>query len=180
MSSTTSIAREVAEAHPEARLPCPVCGNTLAARNMGSHLMKVHAGDEGGVGGAWRGRRWLVFPATVVHEDGAIVLRTMLGRRRVTLPCSVEVGALVRARPEAGMSSYADDYNVPHETVRVGSYVRLGDAITIGCKSSANVKAHWTGWQQGPKRRGVDVMIDRRARVEIEYVLATAGALRPA
>ncbi|MBZ0234548.1 MAG: hypothetical protein K8M05_19610 [Deltaproteobacteria bacterium] len=176
-----TLARELAASSPDAKLPCPVCASTLAARNLEAHLAKVHGSDNGGGGGGpWRGRRWAIFPATLHHHDGSIVLRTLLGRRAVKLPCSVEVGTLVGVRPAAGMASYADDYNVPHDTVRTGAYLRLGDAITVGCRGGANVKAHWAGWTQGPRRRRADLIVDRRARVELEYVLAAAGALRPA
>lgn len=175
----SAFARELAASHPDAKLPCPVCANTLSARNLSAHLAKVHPGDDGAAR-PWQGRRFAIFPASLAHAEGSIVLRTLLGRRTVKLPCTVEVGTRVGQQTAAGMSSYADDHNVPHTDVRIGWYLRLGGAISIGCKTAANVKAHWTGWQQGPRRRIVDLVVERRVLVEVEYVLASAGALRPA
>jgi hypothetical protein len=172
-----TIARELAVSYPDAKLPCPVCANTLAARNLSSHLTKVHA--DAGVTGPWRGRRFVIFPASLVHDDGAIALRTLLGRRTVKLPCSIELGTRFGSHTAAGMSSYADDHDVPHHDVRIGWYLTLGGSITIGCNTAANAKSHWTGWQQGPRRRMVDIVVSRRVLVDVEYVLAATGAWSP-
>lgn len=174
----STVASELAARFPNARLPCPVCATSVNATNLTSHVAKVHAGAQPI---AWRGRRWGLFPASLalVEAPPAIVLSTLLRKRRVALPCTVQVGSLVGERIDAGMSSYADDTNVGTSTVKTGWYLRLGDAITIGCRTAANVKTHWAGWQQGPRRRITDVVVDRRVLVEIEYALAARGVLGP-
>ena len=119
MAPVPTVARELAAAHPDSKLPCPVCANTVKAPNLSSHVEKVHAGA---TAPPWRGRRWGMFPARLSHADRSIVLSTLLRRRAVTLPCAVHVGSLVGKQIEAGMSSYADDMNVPMTEVVVGWY----------------------------------------------------------
>ena len=177
MASVPTVVRELAAAHPESKLPCPVCANTVKASNLGSHVEKVHA--DAPTPPPWRGRRWGIFPARLEHADRSIVLHTLLRRRTVTLPCAVHVGSLIGQQAEAGMASYGDDMNIPMTEVTVGWYLRLGNAITIGCKRAANLKAHWVGWEPGPTRKLADLVVDRRVLVEIEYLLAGAGILRP-
>ena len=167
----STVAHGLAAAHPQAKLPCPVCANTVNAANLSSHVAKVHAGDAAPA--EWRGRRWGLLPARLAIVDGALELATLLGRRRVALPCAVVVGSLVTNRVNV-----IDEYE--SETVKTGWYMRIGDRITIGCRSAANVKAHWKGWTQGKRRRMTDVVVDRRVLVEIEYALAAAGALEVA
>lgn len=168
-------ALDIAAANPQARLPCPVCATTVKAENLAGHVAKVHADVPVPDG---KGKRWGFLPARLSIEDGAVVMRTLLSTRRVPLAGStVEVGGLVTSRPDPTMSSYADEMNVPHDTVRTGWYLRLGDRLTIGCRTAANVKEHWSGWTQGPRRRSCDVVAPRRIVVEIEYALAAAGVL---
>lgn len=167
----STVAYGLAAAHPQAKLPCPICANTVNASNLSSHVTKVHA-DVAALAD-WRGRRWSVLPARLALADGAIELRALLGRRRVALPCAVVVGSLVTDRVNV-----INEYEA--ETVKTGWYMRLGESITIGCRTAANVKAHWKGWTQGKRRRITDVVVDRRVLVEIEYALAAAGALEVA
>src|SRR3569623_2215347 len=42
--SALAVARGLAAAHPQAKLPCPLCGAGLRAENLEQHLVKVHAG----------------------------------------------------------------------------------------------------------------------------------------
>jgi hypothetical protein len=42
-TTAVAIARDLAAAHPAAKLPCPVCGTTLRADNLDKHLQKTHA-----------------------------------------------------------------------------------------------------------------------------------------
>lgn len=160
-----------------ARLPCSICAASVDEDNLPAHIAKVHANVAPLPG--WHGKRWGLFGASLALDGEAIALKTLLGTRRVALPCTVELGSLVGERTEAGMASYADEMNVPSETVRKGWYLRLGGRITIGCRRTNNVKAHWEGWTQGPRRRVPDLVVDRRVLVEIEHALARAGALRP-
>jgi hypothetical protein len=105
--------------------------------------------------------------------------RFRLGHRRVTLPARVEIGGLVRSVPSAGMSSYADDFNVPHDDVPAGTYLRLtgGGTIVVACKTSSAVRKHWTGWTPGKRRRGAHIRLDPPAFVTLQCALADSGAL---
>ena len=40
---TLTIARQLADLHPRARLPCPACGVSVNGNNLAKHLAKVHA-----------------------------------------------------------------------------------------------------------------------------------------
>lgn len=182
---TISIAGQLAERHPSARLPCPACGASVNADNLAKHLAKVHAGFVAPAP-PWRGKGLFgVFPTSIELDGDAFVLRHHLGlaRRRVSLPCTLEVGALVGTRPDALTASYADDYNMPGETVRVGRYLRLvGErSITIGCRQDTQFHVHWRRDQlaDGGKRRRCDVMLPRPALAAIEYELARRGLLVP-
>src|SRR5262245_54470212 len=138
---SVSIARGLAAQHPAARLPCPVCANTVNADHLDKHLEKVHA-DTSTPTAPWRGKGFLgLMPCSLALEGDVLAFRYALGlaTRRIPLTGAlvIETGALWGSRPDAGMSSYADDMNVPHERVRTGSYLRLvgPGTITIG----------WTG-----------------------------------
>jgi hypothetical protein len=116
---------------PSAMLPCPACAASVKAENLARHLDKTHPESPGGTA---------ALPSRLRVESGAVTLRRRfaLGHRRVTLPAEVEVGSLVKGRISAGMTSYADGYNVPHDDVRSGTYLRLsnGGSITIACRTS--------------------------------------------
>lgn len=172
--TTLLLAAELTAAHPEAKLPCPVCANTVNAPNLAAHVSAVHSVSAPCV---WRGRRWGFLPARLAVSEGALLLSTLLGTRQVALPCSVHIGLLVGTRPSAGMSSSSD--NVLEREVKTGWYLELGKAMTIGCKTAHNMKAHWVGWEPGPKRSIPHLMVDRRVLVEIEYLLASTGSIRP-
>lgn len=177
-------ARTLAAAHPDALLPCPVCVTSLRAANLDRHVAKVHAGVAIPATTRWSGRGLLgLLPGSLALDGDALVLRR-LGRRRVALPCAIELGALVGVRGDVVTSSYADELNHPGEEVRTGSYLRLvGDAaITIGCRQGTQARAHWdaAGWRRGERRRGCDLMVARPVLVAIEYALAARGLLVPA
>ena len=57
----------------------------------------------------------------LVLDGDALGLRRFGLKRRVPLEGSIEIGPIYGSRPTAGMASYADDFNVAHETVRTGS-----------------------------------------------------------
>jgi hypothetical protein len=122
-------------------------------------------------------------PASIAFDGDAIVL-LRLGKRRVSLPCKLEMGTLVGTRPDAIAANQAVEYNTPGETVRVGRYLRLvGDrSITIGCKHATQFDSHWRREQlaDGGRRRSCDVMLPRLALAAIEYELAQRGMLVPA
>lgn len=182
-------ARELATAHPQARLPCPACGTTVRADNLDRHLAKVHPGATA-PGSPWRGRGLLgIAPCRIELDGDALVLHHWLGlgRRAVGLPCAIEVGTLVGTRVDPVTASYADDSNQPGQTVRVGRYLRLIEqrggrgarAITIGCRQDTGFQAHW-GLRDGDRRRRWDLILPRTSLVAIEYELARRGVLVPA
>jgi len=179
---TISIARQLADLHPSARLPCPACGVSVNADNLAKHLAKVHA-DFSAVASPWRGRAFLgLLPASITFDGDALVLRRLF-QRRVSLPCKLEAGTLIGSRLEAGAASYADDYNMPAETIRIGDYLRLvGDrSITIGCRNDTQFHDHWRREQlvDGGRRRTCHIMLSRPALAAIEYELARRGVLVP-
>jgi len=180
-----AIARELAHAHRNSKLPCPVCVVTVKAENLDKHLEKVHPLVERHVATSWRGKMLMgLLPCKLVLDRDALVLHRFGLKRRVPLSGAIEMGPLYGSRPEAGMSSYADDMNVPHETVRTGSYMRIvgTTAITIGCKHSTQFAEHWNRgmWKRGGRGSSCDVLVERTTLVAIEYLLAQAGRLLPA
>ena len=180
-----AIARELAVTDPTSRLPCPICTARLDPLNLEHHLEKVHAGVEG-VADRWPGKgAFGIAPCSLLIEEEAIVLSHWLGlaKRRVTLPCEIEIGSLWGTQLEAG-SPLAADYNVPAITVRAGSYLRLiaGASITIGCKQAGELRQRWdhVGWRDGKRRGRCDILVRREALIAVEYALAALGLLVPA
>lgn len=118
--------------------------------------------------------------ATLSLTDDTLVLRHSLGlgRRVATLPCALVTGALVGGRPDLATSAYATDPNP--RPVRRGGYLQVG-AITIGCRASTSLRAHWDprGWRAGDARWTCDVVVSQEVMVAIEYALAARGALSP-
>jgi hypothetical protein len=106
-----------------------------------------------------------------------LILRRSLGfRRRIAHPpWTLEVGPLVGARSALG----ATDVGNPQDDPRTGTYLRFEgpQPITIGCRSSAALRKHWTGWRQGAQRRGADITLSRQDVLALQYVLALRGAL---
>lgn len=168
----TRAALELAARHPSAMLPCPACAAGVKAENLARHLDRTRPGSP--VGGS-------ALPSRLRVEPGAVTLRRrfLRGHRRVTLPAKVEVGGSVKGRISAGMTSCADDYNVPYDDVRSGTYLRLSDgaSITIACRTSTDVRRHWTGWTSGRARRRAHLRLDAPDFVRLQYALAGLGVL---
>lgn len=169
--SALTAALSLAALHPLATFPCPACAASVKAENLARHLEKTHPGQPSGAS----------LPARLRIEPGRVTLRRRfgLGRRRVALPAEVEIGRLVTSRPSAGTSSYADDYNVPHDEVQAGTYLRLsnGASITIACRTSTGVRKHWAGWTPGKPRRRAHLRLDAPGFVHLQYALATRNTL---
>jgi hypothetical protein len=226
-------ARQLATAHPGAKLPCPICGASLGAANLERHLAKVHAGAAASATTTWRGkdRRVIVtslialaiafvaviviinasglsvmhnasrallggclviavipllgalnkLPGSITLDRDAIVLRHSLGlgRRRVTLPCPLEAGALWRTRPD--LIGTQAGVNAPGTPERFGSYLRFAGprAITLGCSQAIQLTEHWAPAtvRAGQRRRLFDLLLDRPSLVALEYALAARGVL---
>ena len=168
--SATRTALALAGAHPGAMLPCPGCGASVKGENLARHIERTHGGtpdDE--------------LPPRLRIEPDAVTLRRRLGlgHRRVALPAQVEVGGMERGRPSAGMTSYADDHNVPYDRVPAGTYLRLsgGGRITVGCRTSTDLRRHWVGWSGGRRRQHLHLRLDAPQFVRLQYALAEQGAL---
>ena len=157
-------------------VPCPVCAASVNGGNLTRHLEKTHPGSPTDAVAALA-----ALPGRLRVEPGAVVLRRRfgLGQRRVSLPAKVEIGGLTKSVPSAGMTSYADDFNVPHDDVPAGTYLRLsGDgSIVVSCRQSTAVRKHWTGWTPGPRRRRSHLRLEAPAFVALQYVLAESGSL---
>jgi hypothetical protein len=121
------------------------------------------------------------LPCSLTFDGDAIVLGHSFGlaHRRVTLPCSIEVGTLTATRPDPITAQY--DVNAPGDTVRVGRYLRFVNnrSITIGCKQAVQL-AHWKELGTGKRRGRCDITVSRPALASIEYELAQRGLLVPA
>jgi hypothetical protein len=161
----------LADSHPAAMLPCPGCGASVRGENLARHLETTHGGSpDGGL------------PSRLRVEPGAVTLRRRfgLGRRRAALPAEVEVGGVAKGRISAEISSYADEYDGPYDKVPAGTYLRLagGGSITIGCRTSTDIRRHWAGWSGGRRRQHVHLRLDASQFVRLQY--ARALALRDA
>ena len=97
----------------------------------------------------------------------------------VALPAKVEVGSLCETRQQ--FSTGASDYGGPTTEIPAGAYIRLfagRRGVTVGCPTSTEVRAHWSGWSQGKRRSGWDVTIDAVSFVALQYVLVGRGLLQ--
>jgi hypothetical protein len=145
----------------------------VRGENLARHLERTHPG--GGGEAPW--------PSRLRVEPGRITVRGRLGltRRRVTLPAAAEIGGMSKGRPSAGMTSYADEFNVPHDRVPDGVYLRLtnGGSVTIACRTGTGVRRHWTGWTPGRRRQHAQIRLDAPAFVRLQYALAEQGVLTP-
>jgi len=131
MTIAVATAISLAAEHPSALLPCPVCAAGLKGENLERHLHATHGTDAAGAPASRE-----LHPRLRIEPDALVVHRRLgLGRRRVALPATVEIGGLAASVPSAGTTSYADDYNVPYDDddVAAGTYLRLtASGTTIG------------------------------------------------
>jgi len=175
-----AIARTLAAGHPQAMVPCPLCATSVRAANLERHVGRSHAARvaDDDAAGPWSDRRGLSAARLTVEGDH-VVLRGRLGvgARRVALVGRVELGGLTPSRPRSFMSSYDDHSGLSDSADElVGVYLRLRGA-TVGCAASTDVRKHWTGWKQGPPRRGCDIALAPEAFVQLQYTLAERGLL---
>ena len=121
-----------------------------------------------------------IFRGSVAIAGDRVRLRhSFLLRRTVKLPCAVEAGGLWGGRSDGVLP--ASEYNQPSTPIQIGNYVRLhgdGGSIIVVCRTSTQLREHWTGWTQGPKRHVCHLVVDRQAMVALEYALAKRGVLR--
>jgi len=121
-----------------------------------------------------------VLKARLVVEGDALVLRFALGlsRHRTPLRAPVEVGGLIRT--VGGSGGDPSRTGTPSMDVPAGTYLAVGTGrrrLVVGCSSSTEVRAHWSGWQPGGKRRRVDIILAAGHFVSIQYALHERGLL---
>lgn len=123
------------------------------------------------------------IPARLALAQNAIVMRGLVARRSVDLPCKIETGTIIEPRTEAGQPA---DYNAPGIQVDAGTYLRFKDdsgkisnKIVVACRA----KASHLGAARGKKRKKWDMELPREAFVALQYELLDRGLLavdRPA
>lgn len=175
-----AMARRIALQHPGATLGCPACDASLTASNLDRHLGKVHPDVLSPAPTAWRGVG-RVFRGHLALRDGHLELRRPLGLdRRVALPAAVTVGGARTTR--ADVIDVSLDVPTPrmHEE-RAGVYLQVGTgrrSIAVRCPSGGGVRRHWSGWQQGPRRRRWHITLAAPDFAALQYALAEVGMLQ--
>ncbi|WP_182377135.1 hypothetical protein [Nocardioides sp. WS12] len=122
-----------------------------------------------------------LFPGRLRVDERGVVLRHSygLGRRRLRTIDRVVLGGAWESRP-TGNSGNDDTYE--SVDVRVGSYLQLVAGrrrITVHCRTAGVVRTTWTGWQQGAKRKRVDITLDPAEFVALQFALWEIGVLAP-
>ena len=146
----------LAATHPESLLPCPVCLQSVKARNLLKHLDDTHPGAELPEGSV-RGRGFLGLPRTVALAD---------------LSGPVSGGRWEETYAEGLDATYGRSSG----TRRAGALLRVGD-LTLGFRQAPGVSKHWqvaTGTKRKPK-----VRLKPPEWAAVLYFLAARGDLRP-
>jgi hypothetical protein len=120
-----------------------------------------------------------LFPGRLrVDERGALLRHSFgLGRRRLRSIDRVVLGSAWESRP-AGNSGADDSYE--SADVRVGAYLQLCSGrrrITVHCRTGGGVRTTWAGWEQGRRRKGLDITLDRARFVALQLALWDLGVL---
>lgn len=122
-----------------------------------------------------------LFPGQLRVDERGVVLRHSygLGRRRLRSVEEVVLGSAWEGRP-SGTSGNDDNYE--SVDVRVGAYLQLCAGrrrITVHCRNAGVVRTTWTGWQQGVKRKRLDITLDAAEFVALQLALWELGVLTP-
>lgn len=112
-------------------------------------------------------------PARLALADNAIVLRGLVAKRSVDLPCEIEVGTIRDSRPDAIHRDI--ELNTPSVHFDAGTYLRFVGPreIVVACRA----KASHLGAPRGPKRTRWDIELPREAFVALQYALVERGLL---
>ncbi|MEV7396473.1 hypothetical protein [Aeromicrobium sp. NPDC092404] len=131
----------------------------------------------------WGAVAWGVplFPGRLrVDESGAVLRHSFgLARRRLSSIDKVVIGTAMESRP-SGNSGNDDSY--ASVDVRVGGYLQMRGGrrqITVHCPSAGGVRSTWAGWEQGKKRKRLDITLDPREFVALQLALWERGTLSP-
>lgn len=122
-----------------------------------------------------------LFPGRLRVDDRGALLRHSfgLGRRRLRTVDEVVLGGAWERRPST-VSSYEQSYE--SVDTKVGAYLELVAGrrrIRVHCRAPGLVRATWTGWKQGPRRRSLDITLDRAEFVALQLALWDLGVLAP-
>lgn len=122
-----------------------------------------------------------LFPGRLrVDGHGALLRHSYgLGRRRLRVIDRVLVGSVWEARP-AGVQGWDEG----HESTdtRAGVYLQLCAGrrrIRVHCRAGGALRSTWTGWEQGPRRKSLDITLDRTGFVALQLALWELGVLAP-
>ena len=122
-----------------------------------------------------------LFPGRLrMDERGALLRHSLgLGRRRLARIDRLVLGSAWESRP-AGSSGSDDTYE--SADVRVGTYLELGSgrrAITVHCRTAGSIRSTWSGWEQGKRRKRIDITLDRAEFVALQLALWEQDLLVP-
>lgn len=122
-----------------------------------------------------------LFPGRLrVDQDGAVLRHSFgLGRRRLSRVERVVIGSAWESRP-AGNSGNDDTYE--SVDVRVGAYLQLCAGrrrITVHCPVAGSLRSTCSGWEQGGRRKRMDITLDRTAFVALQLALWELDVLTP-
>ena len=165
-----------------------VAGAMKTQRTASSSTSKIRLAF-GGIGFAavaviiWSAVAWgaPLFPGRLrVDERGALLRHSFgLGRRRLDVIDRLVLGSAWESRP-TGSSGSDDSYE--SVDVRVGSYLQLRSgrrSITVHCRTAGSVRTTWSGWEQGKRRKRLDITVDRTAFVALQLALWERDLLVP-
>lgn len=114
-----------------------------------------------------------LFPGSLrVDARGAVLRHSFgLGRRRLAAIDRVVLGSAWESRP-AGSSGSEETYE--STDVRTGTYLQLCSGrrtITVHCRTGGSIRSTWSGWEQGERRKRLDITLDRTAFVALQLAL---------
>lgn len=128
----------------------------------------------------WSLVEWSVplFPGRLrVDHRGALLRHSFgLGRRRLRSIDQVVLGSAWESRPSGNSG---DDYSQSVDE-RIGTYLEMRRGrrgIRVHCRTGGAVRATWAGWDQGKRRKRLDITLDRTEFVALQLALWELGAL---
>ncbi|MFN0250986.1 MAG: hypothetical protein ACKV2T_29195 [Kofleriaceae bacterium] len=113
------------------------------------------------------------IPARLALAENAIVMRGLVARRSVDLPCAIEAGTIRDSRPDA--TYHSADHNTPSVSFDAGTYLCFTGPreLVVACRA----KASHLGAPKGRKRTSWDIELPREAFVALQYALVERGLL---